>query len=98
MNYPFKMYWGSASADFQYEGGFNEGKRGLITHDIVTDGSYTTPRRLTYRLPDGTLGSVAYRESFPEGAVGCIHDHVYYPSHNAVDFYHHYKEDIKLLA
>ena len=91
MNYPFKMYWGSASADFQYEGGFNEGKRGLITHDIVTDGSYTTPRRLTYRLPDGTLGSVAYRESFPEGAVGCIHDH-------AVDFYHHYKEDIKLLA
>lgn len=70
MNYPFKMYWGSASADFQYEGGFNEGKRGLITHDIVTDGSYTTPRRLTYRLPDGTLGSVAYRESFPEGAVG----------------------------
>lgn len=26
MNYPFKMYWGSASADFQYEGGFNEGK------------------------------------------------------------------------
>lgn len=98
MNYPFKMYWGSASADFQYEGGFNEGKRGLITHDIVTDGSYTTPRRLTYRLPDRTLGSVAYRESFPEGAVGCIHDHVYYPSHNAVDFYHHYKEDIKLLA
>ena len=31
-----------------------------------------------------------------------IHDRVmpgeYYPSHEAVDFYHHYKEDIALLA
>ncbi len=27
-----------------------------------------------------------------------IHEDKYYPSHNAVDFYHHYKEDIKLFA
>ena len=31
-----------------------------------------------------------------------IHDHIhpdaYYPSHEAVDFYHHYKEDIALFA
>lgn len=98
MKHPFKMYWGSASADFQYEGGFGEGKRGLITHDIVTDGSHETPRRITYRMPDGTLGSSAYRHPIPAEAEGCVHEGVYYPSHYAVDFYHHYKEDIKLLA
>lgn len=27
-----------------------------------------------------------------------IEDGVYYPSHEAIDFYHHYKEDIKLFA
>lgn len=27
-----------------------------------------------------------------------LHEDVYYPSHEAIDFYHHYKEDIKLMA
>ena len=27
-----------------------------------------------------------------------VHPGVYYPSHEAVDFYHHYKEDIALFA
>lgn len=27
-----------------------------------------------------------------------ISDHIYYPSHNATDFYHHFKEDIALFA
>lgn len=27
-----------------------------------------------------------------------IHDSTYYPSHKAIDFYHHYKEDIRLFA
>ena len=26
-----------------------------------------------------------------------IHDGTYFPSHKSIDFYHHYKEDIKLL-
>lgn len=98
MNTPFHMLWGSASADFQYEGGFGEGGRGLLTHDIVTDGSHEVPRRITYRMPDGTPGWAAYRHSLPEGAEGCIHEGEYYPSHSAADFYHRYKEDIKLLA
>lgn len=98
MKKPFNMLWGSASADFQYEGGFDQGGRGLITHDIVTDGSHENPRRITYQLPDGTLGSVAYRHSLPDNAIGCIHEDRYYPSHGAVDFYHYFEEDIKLLA
>ncbi len=98
MKFPEDLLWGSASSDFQYEGGFQEGGRGLITHDFVTDGSHTTPRMMTYQLPDGTTGSAPMRSSLPEGAVGYIDPHAYYPSHQATDFYHHYKEDIALLA
>ncbi len=36
--------------------------------------------------------------SLPEGAKGKIFPDEYYPNHVAVDFYHHYKEDIKLFA
>ena len=27
-----------------------------------------------------------------------VHEDIYYPSHKAVDFYHHYQEDIALMA
>jgi 6-phospho-beta-glucosidase len=98
MRFPQDMLWGSASADFQYEGGFGEGGRGLITHDFVTDGSREHPRMMTYVLPDGTYGETPMRTSIPEGAKPCVTPGHYYPSHQAVDFYHRYKEDIALLA
>lgn len=98
MNFPQDLLWGSASADFQYEGGFGEGGRGLLTQDFLTNGNVSTPRRMTYRMPDGTIGSTPMRTSLPEEALGCCHDGQYYPSHQAVDFYHRYKEDIALLA
>jgi len=98
MKFPEDLLWGSSSSDFQYEGGFNQGGRGLLTSDYVTDGSFDRPRMMTYIMPDGTLGEVPMRTSLPEGARGHIHPDKYYPSHNAVDFYHHYKEDIALLA
>lgn len=34
----------------------------------------------------------------PRRITEAIEDGTYYPSHEAVDFYHHYKEDIKLFA
>ncbi|NRN76158.1 Aryl-phospho-beta-D-glucosidase BglA [Lactobacillus helveticus] len=34
----------------------------------------------------------------PEGAVGAIDPNSYYPNHVAIDFYHHYKEDIKMFG
>ena len=90
--------WGGATADFQYEGGFNEGGKGLSTHDFETDGSLEKPRMITLELADGTRGEVPTRESFPDGAEAKIYDDQYYPSHKAVDFYHHYKEDIALMG
>ena len=94
--------WGGATACFQYEGGYQEGGRGLSTHDFETNGSLENPRGNTYRLPDGTIGkaksSFFAPDSLPDGAELCFAEGCYYPSHVAVDFYHHWKEDLGLLA
>ncbi len=94
--------WGGATADFQCEGAYQAGGRGLSTHDFETDGSVHDPRGTTYRLPDGSMGkspsSFFAPGDIPNGAVPCFQDGCYYPSHNAIDFYHHYKEDIRLMA
>lgn len=94
--------WGGATASFQVEGGYQEGGRGLSTHDYETDGSVQEPRAITYRLPDGTTGrarsSFFDPEDLPDHAVPCFLDGSYYPSHKAVDHYHRWKEDIALMA
>ncbi len=94
--------WGGATADFQCEGGFGEGGRGVTTHDYETDGNQENPRAITYRMPDGTIGrarsSFFFADPLPEGAVPCFLDDEYYPSHKAIDHYHHWREDLELLA
>mgnify|MGYP002801237671 FL=1 len=68
--------WGGATAANQYEGGYQEGGRGLSINDVEMGARH--------------------------GVQRAIHDYVhpdaYYPSHEATDFYHHYKEDIALFA
>ena len=102
MKLPDTFLWGGATADFQFEGGFGEGKRGLITHDYETDGSVDHPRHITLKMPDGSYAeacsSFMKAESFPDGAVPWLYVDRYYPSHKAVDFYHHWKEDIDLMS
>ena len=92
--FPKDFYWGGATADFQYEGGFNEGNRGLLSHDYETDGSMEHPRHHTMKLADGTIknyrSSFFYADQIPEDATPVFLDNEYYPSHQAVDFYHHY--------
>ena len=99
---PDEFLWGGATASFQYEGGYLEGGRGLSTHDFETAGSVEQPRCNTYRLPDGTVGrarsSFIDPEDLPDGAEPCLLDDCYYPSHRAVDGYHRWREDLKLLA
>lgn len=60
--------WGGATADFQFEGGFNEGGRGINSQDFVTSGSVKQKRQITLRLKDGSRGTVNSLESFPDGA------------------------------
>ena len=102
MKVPEGFLWGGATADFQYEGGWQEGGRGLSTHDFETDGSVHDPRGNTLQLADGSFAkarsSFFAPDSFPEGALPHIYPDCYYPSHNAVDGYHHMKEDVELMA
>ena len=94
---PDNFLWGGATAANQYEGGYLSGGKGLSTLDAITGGSHTSPRRITFKTADGRTGSVTREEPLPEGAVGYIAPDIYYPSHVATDFYHHYKEDIALF-
>lgn len=68
--------WGGAVAAHQFEGGYNEGGKGLSIADLMTKGSMNESRKLT----------------------DTIEPNYYYPNHKASDFYHHYKEDIALMA
>lgn len=94
--------WGGATADFQFEGAYQEDGRGLSTHDFETDGSVQHPRCNTFKTADGQFGELPSSffapDSLPDGAEPCLYEDRYYPSHKAVDHYHRYKEDIALLA
>lgn len=104
MSFPKKFLWGGATSANQYEGGFLEDGKGINTSDLLTNGSFISPRRVTWKNPKtGETGSVPITFSstdhfFPDGAIPAILDDEYYPSHIATDFYHHYKEDIALMA
>ena len=68
--------WGGATAANQYEGAWDVDGKGYSVPDHCTNGSHTSPKRVTPTFEEGTL----------------------YPSKEATDFYHHYKEDIALAA
>lgn len=68
--------WGGATAANQFEGAWNLDGKGASVSDMCTNGSHTSPKRITPQFEENTL----------------------YPSREAIDFYHHYKEDIALFA
>ena len=88
--FPSNFLWGGASAANQLEGGFNEGNKGMSVADVCT---------FDDQLP---------KELWSKQWLGMTHQDVedalqsnskkYYPKRQGNDFYHHYKEDIKLLA
>ena len=103
MSFSKNFLWGGATAANQFEGGYNEGGKGLSTADVMTNGAHSVPRKVTWK--NQNTGEEGYVESvfgkqleFPEGCVPAVLDGYYYPSHKATDFYHHYQEDIALMA
>lgn len=92
------FYWGGATAANQYEGAYDEDGKGLTRVDVLTGGTKTSPRMITYTTADGQRGSISKYETLPENARGAIFEDCYYPNHTASDFYHRYKEDIALCA
>ena len=94
MSFPKDFLWGGATAANQCEGGWNEGGKGLAASDVQT----AEPRYVTYLDKDGNPGKVMGFQPLPEGAHRAVLPGYYYPYHEAIDFYHHYKEDIALMA
>ena len=68
--------WGGAVAANQLEGAWDVDGKGASVPDHCTNGTHTSPKRVTVEFEPDTL----------------------YPSHDAMDFYHHYEEDIALMA
>ena len=102
-HFPESFLWGGATAANQYEGGYLEGGKGLSLSDVMTGGSASRRRKLTWKnTVTGETGYLDIRPRqtvvLPENAVPAVIEGEYYPSHKAVDFYHHYKEDIALAA
>ena len=105
MGFKKDFLWGGATAANQYEGyPFADGAA-LATGDIMTNGSHTVRRQVTWKMEDGTIGTTplcfgSQERHLPEGAIPTYVDDpkYYYPSHIASDGYHFYKDDIKLMA
>ena len=55
--------WGGATAANQFEGGWDEGGKGPNTSDVLTNGSHTVPRRVTWIKPEiGETGTTSFFE------------------------------------
>ena len=100
MGFSKDFLWGGATAANQFEGGWDKGGKGLSTDDVITNGTHTLPRLVTYKLQDGTTGGVPMFniKDIPEGAELCCLDDKLYPNHDGIDFYSNYKEDIALFS
>ena len=96
--FPKDFFWGGATAANQCEGGFPAWMAGERWHlTIFSPGTAETPRYTTYIGRDGNPAKgVGF--ALPEGARPATIAGCYYPNRKAVDFYHHYKEDIALFA
>ena len=100
MSLPKDFLWGGATADNQYEGGWNVGRRGKSSDDVITNGTHTEPRCITFinkageRVKAPMFVGADYEDV---DHFGCFDDCLY-PNHEATDYYHHYKEDIALMA
>lgn len=99
--FPKDFLWGGATAANQIEGGYREDGRGLAISDIMTAGSLEKSRMITYLDKNGQPGvlkALSGRNNLPDKAQGAVLNGYYYPNQVAVDFYHNYQEDIKMLA
>lgn len=85
--FPADFLWGGAIAANQAEGAFLEGGRGWSVADIL-------------KVQDkGDLKKKSNKETSMKDIEAALQDTKgYYPKRYGIDFYHTYKEDLKLLA
>ncbi|WP_416351671.1 glycoside hydrolase family 1 protein [[Clostridium] innocuum] len=87
--FPKNFLWGAATASNQIEGAYLEGGKGLSTNDFVR---YIEP---TNRAKGDTTFTITYQQLLEEMEDESRFN---FPKRRGNDFYHRYKEDIKLMA
>lgn len=97
--FPKDFLWGGSISAAQAEGAWNEDGKSPVEIDFADAGESGMGRSI--HCLDSGGNRVKYKvfgEEAPENCEYKLFDDVYYPNHVAVDFYHRYKEDIKLFA
>ena len=60
MAFPDGFLWGGAVAANQWEGGWDQGGRGMAMTDVTTGGTVSEPRYVTYIDKDGNHGNCGH--------------------------------------
>ncbi|HAN58973.1 MAG TPA: beta-glucosidase, partial [Erysipelotrichaceae bacterium] len=90
--FPEGFLWGGAIAANQCEGAWKEGGKGPSVADVAKFADPQSQKDLLdiHKLTDIDDEAIAQALA--------TDDETYYPKRHGIDFYHHYKEDIRLLA
>ncbi|HCQ5958438.1 TPA: glycoside hydrolase family 1 protein, partial [Clostridioides difficile] len=88
--FPEGFLWGGATAANQFEGGWNLGGKGWSVSDVAK-------ARFDVDVKDYKSNNEITTKDIEEG-LAHPEDEVNYPKRHGSDFYHHYKEDIALMA
>ncbi|MFH5835864.1 glycoside hydrolase family 1 protein [Proteiniclasticum sp. C24MP] len=90
---------GLSTADVQTCGGISGFKVEIPGLDPKYKSAYDKLRLVTYK-DNGHFGAsiLVKMNTYPKLGSPTIIDNEYYPNHHAIDFYHNYKEDIRLFA
>ena len=89
-SFPKGFLWGGATAANQFEGGWNEGGKGWSVSDCARS-------HLDIDVKDYKAQNAVTSADIEE-ALAHPEDEVHYPKRHGSDFYHHYKEDIRMMA
>lgn len=89
MGFPEGFLWGGAVAANQVEGAWKEGGKGWSVADVAT---YKPNADVKDYKTHVTISSDAIKQAMVD------RDDTYYPKRRGIDFYHHYKEDLALMA
>ena len=87
--FPKDFLWGGATAANQFEGGWDQGGRGMAVADCTTYKSKVDPKNYAAQH---TISSKDIEEAMASKDINK------YPKRHGIEFYTHYKEDIVLFA